>query len=97
MKKRLFFLRGNQILRGTSIFLIGNVVVSGLAFAYHFVLARLLGPQQYGILAALFGLLYVVGVPMNALDFLVTKLISSFEPGKMISHTVACWFIWVNA
>lgn len=74
-------------MRGTSIFLAGNVVVSALAFAYHFVLARLLGPQQYGILAALFGLLYMVGVPINALDFLVTKLISSFEPDKIISHT----------
>lgn len=87
MKKWFLELWRSQTLRGASIFLTGSVIVSGLAFAYHFVLARLLGPQEYGVLAALFGLLYLVGVPMNALDFLVTKLVSSFEPDKSVSHT----------
>lgn len=87
MKKRIEFLWANPVLRGTSIFMLGNVIVSGLAFAYHFVLARLLGPHEYGTLAALFGLLYLVQVPMNALDFLITKLISDFEADKMVSHT----------
>ena len=69
MKKWFLELWRSQTLRGASIFLTGSVIVSGLAFAYHFVLARLLGPQEYGVLAALFGLLYLVGVPMNTLDF----------------------------
>lgn len=87
MKSKIQSVWADPALRGTSIFMLGNIVVSGLAFAYHFVLARLLGPHEYGILAALFGLLYLVQVPMNALDFLITKLISDFETDKMITHT----------
>ena len=87
MKEKIKSVWTNPALRGTSIFMVGNVVVSGLAFTYHFLLARLLGPHEYGILAALFGLLYFVQVPINTVDFLITKLISSFEAEKIVGHT----------
>jgi len=69
------------------IFYIGSMVVNVIAFAYHFILARLLSPAEYGILASLFGLIYLTSIPLNAGDILVTKLISGFEEKKRVSHT----------
>ncbi len=87
MKEKLRSIWASPTLQGTTVFMAGNIVVSALAFAYHFLLARFLGPHEYGILAALFGLLYFVQVPISAVDFLITKLISSFESEKIVSHT----------
>lgn len=77
----------SKLLKGSLVFFAGSMVVNVIAFAYHFILARLLSPSDYGILAALFGLIYLTSIPLNAADILVTKLISSFEEDKMISHT----------
>lgn len=77
----------NKLLRGSLIFFAGSMVVNVIAFAYHFVLARLLSPADYGILAALFGLIYLTSIPLNAVDILVTKLISGFEEHKMVLYT----------
>lgn len=77
----------SKLLKGSLVFFAGSMVVNVIAFAYHFILARLLSPSDYGILAALFGLIYLTSIPLNAADILVTKLISGFEEDKMISHT----------
>ena len=69
MKEKLRSIWASPTLQGTTVFMAGNIVVSALAFAYHFLLARFLGPHEYGILAALFGLLYFVQVPISAVDF----------------------------
>ncbi len=83
----------SKLLKGSLIFFAGSMVVNVIAFAYHFILARLLSPADYGILAALFGLIYLTSIPLNAADILVTKLISGFEEGKMISNTKALLFL----
>lgn len=86
MRNKIRLLWANQLFRGTSVFFFGNLVVSGFAFLYHWIMPRLLGPAEFGNLAAIFGLIYVVGIPMNALDFLVTKLVAGFEEDDVWTH-----------
>ncbi len=87
MIKLIKSVKNNQILKTTSLFFVGSTLVNFGAFLYHLILARMLGPIEYGTLAALSGLTYFVSVPMNALDILITKVVSSFEPASMESHT----------
>ncbi len=87
MRQKILDLWSNQIIKGTTLFFLGSMVVSFGGFLYHLVLARTLGPSEYGALAALLGLLYLLNIPMGTLDLFITKMVSSFEEKNAYSHT----------
>lgn len=87
MKAKIISLWENQLIKGTTIFFVGSGIVSLGSFLYHLVLARILGPVEYGVLASLIGLTYLLSIPMGALDMLVTKVVSSFDPKFVVPHT----------
>lgn len=54
----------------------GVVISNGLAFIFHFVAGRILGPEEYGEFGAMIAMLMVIGLPLSALSSTVTKFIS---------------------
>lgn len=79
--------RSSALLRGTGVFLAGNVVVNLGGFIYHVIIARLLGPVDYGILGSLIGLTYLVSIPTGAIDLLTVRAIASFSQTKLLGKT----------
>ena len=96
MKKYISGLWSNQLVRGTTILFAGSTLVNLGGFFYHLILARLLGPVEYGSLAALLGLTYLVSIPIGSMDLLVTKMVSSFESSHLLSHTRSFLFYVFN-
>lgn len=58
-----------------------------LNFIFHFAMGRMLGPKDYGTLAVLMSLIYIYGIPVEAIQNLIsryaTKLNSNREYGKL--------------
>ncbi|MEK6881372.1 MAG: oligosaccharide flippase family protein [Nanoarchaeota archaeon] len=51
-------------------------------FLYHFIIARLLVPSDYGILITLFSIIYIFGVPSEGIQVLFARLTAKFSVNK---------------
>lgn len=95
MKNKIKQLFSSELTKGSISLLIMINIFNVLNYVFHFVNARLLGPEDYGILAAIMSILYVFTVPSEALQTVASRYTSKFkakgEFGKIkffIKHTV---------
>lgn len=61
------------LIKGSLILLISFNIYNGLNFLFHFGMARLLSVADYGKLATLFSIIYVLGVFSESLQLVITK------------------------
>lgn len=84
MIKKLF---STELRKGTLILFITINIYNFLNFLFHFVMGRTLGPTGYGTLAVLMSLIYIYGIPSEAIQNIVTKYSSKYnsksEMGKI--------------
>lgn len=79
MKKltSLFYsLLSSKVVRSSIITMTGTVGTNFLAYLYHLLVGRILGPEQYGELAALLSIFYIINVPSGVLQTVLTKYFS---------------------
>lgn len=55
----------------------GNMVVNAVNYAYHLIMGRVLGPVNYGVLASIFSILYLISVVPSSASVSIVKFISS--------------------
>lgn len=69
--------------------LTATVVANVLAYAFHFVAGRMLGPESYGTMGALIALFSIVTIPLSSFAGAVTRFASIYssreEPGAIYS------------
>jgi len=59
--------------------------VTGIGnYLYHFLMGRMLGPADYGILMALISLSYLLGIPIGTLSLVIIKFVSTLKGKKEI-------------
>ncbi|WP_207512310.1 oligosaccharide flippase family protein [Longitalea luteola] len=71
-----------SILKNSTLVIAGVIVSNMLAYAFHFVAGRMLGPQDYGVFGALMSLFLLVALPAGALSFAITKYTARFNYEK---------------
>lgn len=54
----------------------GSTVVNGLNYVYHLLMGRILGPVDYGTLASIYSLLYVISIVPISASFAIVKFVS---------------------
>jgi len=79
MIKKMF---SSELGRGTIILFITMNLFNFLNFAFHFGMGRLLGPANYGVLAVLMSIIYIFGIPTEAIQNIITKYTSKFNAKK---------------
>ena len=77
--EKISHMASHPLARGSAIVLAGTTLANIGAYAYHLVVGRLLGPQQYGELASLFSFSYLLNVPSLVLQTVLTKYIAGFR------------------
>ena len=63
----------------------GGMVINVINYAYHLIVGRLLGPVDYGILASLFSILYIVGIVPTSTSVAIVKFISAGKNDKDVA------------
>ncbi len=81
---RKFFSYLNSTLTGalvknSAIVLSGSVLSNAMAYLYHLFVGRILGPVQYGEVAALLSLLYILNVPAQVIQTVLVKYFSELK------------------
>ncbi len=77
--EKISHMASHPLARGSAIVLAGTTLANIGAYAYHLIVGRLLGPQQYGELASLFSFSYLLNVPSLVLQTVLTKYIAGFR------------------
>ncbi len=69
----------SELGKGTLILFIAINLYNFLNFLFHFIMGRLLGPEDYGILAVLMSIVYIYGIPAEAIQNLIVRYTSKFN------------------
>jgi O-antigen/teichoic acid export membrane protein len=77
MREKIYQLvKGNLLLKGSLVVLIGSTLANFGNYLFHLFMGRLLGPAEYGLLESLISLTYFLGVPVGVLSLVMVKFIS---------------------
>lgn len=96
MSIRKIFLRiiKNQLVSGGAVLFFGNLIVSAGGYFYHLLMGRMLGVVDYGILASLFSLSSLFGIPTAGLTLVLVREISSLR-GKSKLEEASFFYSWI--
>ncbi len=76
-----------RLAKDTIILFIMLNIFNFLNYLYHFIIARMLVPADYGILITLFSIIYIFGIPSEGIQVLFARLTSKYnikgEDGKI--------------
>ncbi|RJR28774.1 hypothetical protein C4564_04335 [Candidatus Microgenomates bacterium] len=90
MKRYAKYIVNHPLFSGSAVMIIGSNIGNFIAYLYHLVLARLLGPVQYGELSALLSILGMLSVTFSFLGLVVVKFVSSADKNEI--NSVFGWF-----
>ena len=93
---RSFLDKNNQspFVRNTMIVMGGSVIANILAYIYHLIIGRILGPVQYGELGALLSIFYILNVPSGVIQ---TGLVKYFSVLKARNDKPAAKALFVRS
>lgn len=86
MLKKLHSLQQNDLFRGTAVIFLGSIFAGFGNYIFNILMGRMLGPTQYGILASLLALTYIVGVPSQTINLVVSKYIAMLHAKNQINQ-----------
>lgn len=87
MKKLISKFGENPLAKSGMIVFFGTLITNALAYLYHLLMGRLLGPTGYGELSSLFSLLYIINVPILVGQTVLIKFVSSYKAKDEIGKT----------
>lgn len=91
MSKKIRQIITHPLFSGSMIMVVGSNAVSFLSYLYHFVMGRLLGPGNYGELAAIISLIGLLGIIPGSINLVITKQIASVKSDLEVDYLVS-WF-----
>jgi len=75
----------HPLFSGSFLMIGGSMAVNVVNYLYHVVMGRVLGPVDYGVLASIFSLLYIISVVPLSTSVAIVKFISSAKDSKEVS------------
>lgn len=83
---------GDELIKGSFILFVMINVFNLFNYIFHFSMARLLGPEEYGILAVLFSFLYIFSIPTESIQNIITSYTSRLN-AKNEYGKIKCLFL----
>lgn len=85
MKQKAITLVKHPFFSGSLIMIGGSMFANVINYVYHLIMGRLMGPEDYGTLASLYSVLYIVSVIPTSTSVAIVKFISSQKSTKEIN------------
>ncbi len=88
MKKYLKEVIRHPLFSGSAIMVLGSNSVNALNYLYHLIMGRLLGPANYGELAALLSIIGLIGIIPGSINLVFIKYISATKTEERLINLV---------
>lgn len=82
MLNKLIKLGKEEIVRGSLVLFVMINIFNFLNYVFHFSMARLLGPADYGVLAVLMSLVYIFSIPAESIQTIISRYTTEFNIKK---------------
>ena len=92
----MIFIKKNELFRGSLILFILINLGNLINYLYQIVMARMLGPSDYGILAVLISFTYIFTIPTSAIQIAVSKKIAIFNVKKEYDKMSGLFFSFLK-
>jgi O-antigen/teichoic acid export membrane protein len=73
----------HPLFSGSAVMIIGSNITNFLAYTYHLIIGRLLGPAPYGVLATMLSLMGLVSTAFSFFGLVIVKFVSSSEENEL--------------
>lgn len=83
--KKIKDLMNHPLFSGSAIMFIGNMGANVINYAYHIIMGRLLGPLEYGVLASLYSIIYLISIIPSSAGVSIVKFISTAKEYELPS------------
>ena len=80
----------HPLFSGSAIVFVGNMTANVVNYLYHLIMGRMLGPVEYGVLASLYSVLYLVGIIPSSAATTKTAMSATLAPRERI-FSKAAW------
>ncbi len=85
MKEKIKIFMKHPLFSGSAIMVGGTMMANVINYVYHLVMGRNLGPVDYGVLASIYSILYLVGIIPTSASMAIVKFVSSAEHQEVYS------------
>lgn len=85
MKKLVKKIVNHPLFSGSALVFAGNMGANVINYVYHLVFGRMLGPVDYGVLASLYSILYLVSIIPSSASISIVKFISTASNNDLYS------------
>ncbi len=89
LKKLKDFIK-HPLFGGSATMVIGSNVANAIAYVYHLIIGRMLGPSSYGELSAVLSVLGLLFTSFNFLGLVIVKFVSAAKEKEI--HFIFTWF-----
>ncbi|MBP7119528.1 oligosaccharide flippase family protein, partial [Candidatus Woesebacteria bacterium] len=86
MRRKISLLLKNPLLTGSFLMIVGSMGINVVNYVYHLLMGRILGPVDYGVLASIFSLLYIISIVPQSASVTIVKFISSAKSDAERNH-----------
>ena len=100
---KIIFVKNNKLARSSLIVFVGSFFGGFGGYLYNMIMGRMLGPADYGILASLTSLFYILSVPSGTLSVVVSRNVAELAArGELVRlrqfiGKLNKWFIAIGA
>lgn len=80
----------NPVFINSAIMIVGSNAINAIAYVYHLIIGRLLGPESYGVLASALSLITILSTTYSFLGLVIVKVVSRRDQNK--TYGLLKWF-----
>lgn len=95
IKQNFLKLIKSQLIAGSMVLFVGNMLVNAISYLFHLLMGRMLGPADYGLLASLISFTYLLNIPLLAIGVVAVKYVSAWR-GKNQKSLISYFYFWLN-
>ena len=71
--------KNKEFLKDNFVLFIGIFILNFLGYLFHFYVGRKLGPEDYGVFGSLLSLIYIIAMPLSAIQTTITNFAANFK------------------
>lgn len=79
IKKLVKLVPSSAIFTGSMVIFAGTLITGLGNYLYNFFMGRMLGPDDFGVLASLVALIYIISVPSNTINLVTSKFVTRLK------------------